>query len=108
YDHFAGQLDVAWLPAVGRHGWILLTKDKNIRRRQLEVDAILNSGVRAFVVTAAGLTGDDTAALLVRAMRKVYRICHQRGPFIYNITATGLVTQISNRTLRRRAQGKPA
>lgn len=104
YDHFAGVPDIEWLPRVGASGWILLTKDKNIRRRQLEVDAILNSGVRAFVVTAIGLHREDLARLVLRAMPKIQRICQQRGPFIFNITASGVVSQISNRKLRRRAR----
>ena len=103
YEHFSGLRDVEWLPPVGERHWILLTKDKNIRRRQLEVDAILNTGVRAFVVTATELHREEMATLLLRAMPKIQRICQQRGPFIFNITASGLVSQISNRTLRRRA-----
>lgn len=70
------------------------------------VDAILNAGVRAFVVTAVGLRREDMAQLLLRAMPKVHLICQQRGPFIFNITASGVVSQISNRTLRRRARSK--
>ena len=104
YEHFSGLRDVEWLPPVGERRWILLTKDKNIRRRQLEVDAILNTGVRAFVVTATELHREEMATLLLRAMPKIQRICQQRGPFIFNITASGLVSQISNRTLRRRAR----
>lgn len=103
YDHFAGMQDVDWLPRVGTNEWVLLTKDKNIRRRQLEVDVILNSGVRAFVVTAVGLHREDLAKLLLSAMPKIQRICLQRGPFIFNVTASGVVSQISNRKLRRRA-----
>lgn len=108
YDYFAGMQDVEWLPRVGANRWILLTKDKNIRRRQLEVDAILNSGVRAFVVTAIGLHREDLAKLVLMVMPKIQRICQQRGPFIFNITASGVVSQISNRKLRRRAsKGRP-
>lgn len=103
YDYFAGMPDVEWLPKVGASGWILLTKDKNIRRRQLEVDAILNSGVRAFVVTAVGLHRNDLAKLILRVMPKIHRICQRDGPFIFNITASGVLSQISNRKLRRRA-----
>lgn len=106
FDEFAGVADVSWLPAIGERRWVLLTKDKNIRKNQLEVDAILNAGVRAFVITAANLHRDAMAQLISRAMRKIYRICHQRGPFIFNITGTGLVTQVSNRKLRRRAKGR--
>ena len=103
FNEFAGVADVEWLPVIGERHWILITKDKNVRKNQLEVDAILNAGVRAFVVTAANLHRDDMARLLCSAMRKIYRICHQRGPFIFNITASGQVTQVSNRKLRRRA-----
>jgi hypothetical protein len=77
-----------------------------ISRNQLEIEAILNAGVRAFVITAVGLHRDEQIALLRRVMTKLYRICHQRGPFIFNITQSGLVTQISNGTLRRRARGR--
>ena len=106
FDEFAGVADIRWLPAIGERRWVLLTKDKNVRKNQLEVDAILNAGVRAFVVTAANIHRDAMATLISRAMRKIYRICHRGGPFIFNITATGLVTQVSNRKLRRRAQGR--
>lgn len=95
-----------FLPIVGENRWVFLTKDKHVRRNQLEVDAILNSGLRAFVLTAAGLGGDEQAAVFVRAMRKIVRICRQRGPFVYNLTRTGLITQVSNRRLRRRARGR--
>ena len=108
YDHFPGAQDVEFLPAIGAQGWILLTKDRAIRRRQLEIDAILNSGVRAFVLTATDLPRGDQAQVFVRAMRKIHKICRQRGPFIFNITRMGQFNQISNRTLRRRARGKPA
>jgi hypothetical protein len=42
--------------------------------------------------------------LLRRVMPKLYRICHQRGPFIFNITRSGTVSQISNLRLLRRAR----
>ena len=57
FEFFSGLQDIEWLPPVGERRWILLTKDKHIRRRQLEVDAILNAGVRAFVVTATEGSG---------------------------------------------------
>jgi site-specific recombinase XerC len=78
-------------------------KDKNIRRNQLEVEAILNAGVRAFVVTATNLNHQQIADLVSTAIPKIARISQQKGPFVYNITSTGIVSQISRRTLRRRA-----
>jgi PIN like domain len=104
-DHFRGSKDEEWLPAVGDAHWVVITKDQNIRRNQLEIDAILNAGVRAFVVTAGGMHRENQVGLLLRVMPKICRICHQRGPFIFNITGSGLVTQVSNRKLRRRSKG---
>ena len=48
-----GTLDVDWLPEVGARGWILITKDKNIRKRETELRALKQAGVRAFVLTAS-------------------------------------------------------
>ncbi len=57
---------------------MLLTKDKDIRRRPLEIEAILNARVRAFVLTATE-------------------------PFIFNITRMGYFAELSKRGLDRRA-----
>jgi len=106
-EYFRGTADRAWLPAVGAAQWVVITNDQNIRRNQLEIDAIFNAGVRAFVITAGGMHVEEQIELLLRAMPKIYRICHQRGPFIYTITRSGIVSRISNRTLRRRARQTP-
>jgi hypothetical protein len=107
FDHFPGVLDVDWLPAIGREGWVLLTKDKDIRRRPLEVEAILNSRVRAFVLVATVLSREEQAALFIGAMRKIHRICARPGPFIFNITTMGHLSQIPERVLTRRARRRP-
>jgi hypothetical protein len=104
FDEFAGVPDVIWLPIIGERRWILLTKDKNIRRNQLEIAAFLNAGVRAFVITAANINRDALTELVRRSMRKIHRICRQRGPFIYNITGSGTITQVSRRALKRRSR----
>jgi hypothetical protein len=104
FDEFAGKPDVEFLPIIGERQWVLITKDKNVRRNQLEVEAILNSDVRAFVVTAANFNHEQIAQLVLKAMPKITRISRQQGPFVYNITASGIVSQIPHRTLRRRAR----
>jgi hypothetical protein len=91
---------------LGERQWVLLTKDKNVRRNQLEVEAILNAGVRAFVITATNLNHQQIADLVSKAIPKIARLSRQRGPSVYNITSTGIVSQISRRTLRRRAVGR--
>ena len=81
----------------------MLTKDKDIRKNRLEVEAILNSGVKAFVLTATGLRKEDHAAIFLSAMPKIIRICRQRGPFIFNVTRMGNLSRISlrNQTSKR-------
>jgi hypothetical protein len=53
--HFPGIPDVDWLPRVGQERWVLLTKDKDIRRRPIEVEALLAGRVTAFVLTVTDL-----------------------------------------------------
>ncbi|MBX7113365.1 MAG: hypothetical protein K1X64_03445 [Myxococcaceae bacterium] len=51
-DHFAQDCqDVDWLPVVGALGWIVLTRDQNIRRNNLEREAFQRAGARVFVLT---------------------------------------------------------
>jgi len=106
FDEFAGRTDVEFLPIIGERQWVLVTKDKNVRRNQLEVSAILNAGVRAFVVTASALNHQQISDLVSGVMPKIARICHQKGPFVFNITATGTMSQIPRKTLERRARGQ--
>jgi hypothetical protein len=76
---------------VGREGWVVLTKDGEIRRRPNERDALLSSGTRAFVLTAGQLTGPMMAELLVEQMPRVERhLRKNRGPYICAITRTGI------------------
>jgi hypothetical protein len=106
FDEFAGKPDVEFLPIIGERHWVLITKDKNVRRNQLEVEAILNSDVRAFVITAATLNHEQIAQLVLKTMPRIIRISQQQGPFVYNITASGIVSRIPHRTLRRRARAR--
>ena len=106
-DHFpAGTRDVDWLPIVGAKEWVVLTKDRHIRRRQLEIDALTNARVRAFVLTAADLTGAEQAAVFVKALPRIERICRAtRGPIIGAIGESGGISMLRlprRRRLRRR------
>lgn len=50
----AGAADTAWLPIVGHAGPVVLTRDKRIRSRPLERQALLAHGVRACFLTSGG------------------------------------------------------
>jgi hypothetical protein len=46
------------LGALAGTDMIVLTKDKNIRRRPLEAEALIASGLQVFVLVSTDLTGD--------------------------------------------------
>jgi hypothetical protein len=87
--------DADWLPVIAARGWAILTKDKALRRRRLENDAILTAGAGAFVLTAGGLGGEAIADAFARALPKMVRVWHTRTrPFLATVTAQGLVSVI--------------
>ena len=90
-EHFPkGTPDDVWLTEAGRRGWVVLTRDKRIRYRQLERLALQAAKVRAFVFTGGNVTGSDTAAILVGALRHLERIARaDAGPFIYHLGRSG-------------------
>lgn len=85
-----GVVDELWLTEAGKNGWIVLTRDKRIRYRKLERDALQAANVRAFVFTGGNVTARETGAILARALRKMDRICQSvPGPFIYHLGRSG-------------------
>ncbi len=69
-DHFPSDTpDDRWLQVAGSTDWIVLTKDKAIRRNELERRTLLESGVRAFVLVARrNLLGEEIGAAFVTAL----------------------------------------
>ncbi len=95
-DHFPhDQDDADWLPIVGHRGWLVLTKDKAIRRRELEMQALMGAGVGAFILTATGLDGPSMASAFVAALPTMTRYAHTRvRPFVASVTAIGRVSML--------------
>lgn len=90
-----GTLDVEWLPKVGAAGWILLTKDQNIRRHPLEMRAFMESRVRAFVLTAGNLTGEEQAHVFGEAIPAMKRLIKRvPAPFIARVSKESSVQLI--------------
>lgn len=96
----SGTPDEEWLPVVGRKGWVLVTKDKRIRRRAGELRAFVNARVVAFAITAGGLSGASQAELFRKALPKILRQIRRirkdrRGEaYIAHVTARSAVQEI--------------
>lgn len=88
--------DEVWLAEAGRQGWIVLTKDKQIRYREVEVRTLLEARVRAFILTAKGdLTGAEVGQIFVQAMPAIKKLCRTRPPpFIARVSRVGKVSLV--------------
>lgn len=65
-DHFAQDArDEDWIPDVASRGWVILTKDKNIRRNWGEREALIASHARIFTLPSGNMRGVEMAELLV-------------------------------------------
>lgn len=95
-DHFAPDApDVKWIPEVAHRGWVLITKDQNIRRNPVERAAYQSTRLRGFVVTAGSLSGKELAALLGRSLDGMVRRAHGRpGPFLFALSANGIFSRL--------------
>ncbi len=86
---------------VGRERWVVLTKDRRIRYRNLERRALMQAGVAAFILTAGDLTGEEMAGVFVAALPTMKRFLAMHDPpFIAAITRGGrasLILDSSNR-----------
>jgi PIN like domain len=95
-SHFADNTpDPDWLSHVGQQGWIVLMKDKHIRSRPHERQALLYAGVRAFVLVAGNIGGREMGESFVKALPAMYALLKQRDTsFIAQITRQGRISTI--------------
>ena len=88
----SGTKDEVWLREVGANGWVLLTKDSKIRYRRNEIQALLSSKGRSFVLVSSNLPGPEIAEIFVKALGGMKRLCgRQRAPFIGHVHKNGSV-----------------
>lgn len=95
-DHFPGDKpDPDWIPEVGRREWVLITKDRNIRRNPLERAAYESAKLRGFIVTGKDMDGKELAELLVRSLPgMVRRVADRKGPLLFTISRGGTFTKL--------------
>ncbi len=96
-DRFAkGTEDRIWLEWAGANRRVVLTRDKRIRYRRLELLALQAARVRAFVFTGGNVGMKDTGTILVDALARIERIARKDlGSFIYHIGKSGRPIRMS-------------
>lgn len=79
-DHFAPDApDDAWLPEVGRRGWIVLTHDQRIRYKSNERDAVMSNGIAMFVLIGT-VSFPELAHAFLASRRRVEAFLERNSP----------------------------
>jgi len=86
-----GTDDVDWIPEVAARGWIVVGRDKKIRKRPAEKAALVNFPLRKLVLTAAGqLSVWEQLRVLVAQWDKIEELSRQPPPWMYAVTKKGV------------------
>ena len=93
-DHFEDdEDDMVWLPEVCRREWVIISHDQF---NELERQAIRYAGGRAFLIVRGDATGEQKAAMVTGAMRRMLRILKSTpAPFIARVYRSNRVNLIS-------------
>ena len=92
HQHFAPAApDEEWLEVAGRESWVVLTRDKHIRRRPAELEAFQTHQVTVFVLAAGNASTAETAELITRLYDKIQRLAAQaKPPVMVSVTRSGI------------------
>jgi hypothetical protein len=84
--------DSEWLGIAGQQDWAVIVKDRKIRTRRWERQALIQAGVRSFCMTAAGnYTKWQTLQLLAHRWDAIEEVATtEAGPYIYSVTQAGV------------------
>jgi predicted nuclease of predicted toxin-antitoxin system len=90
--------DVDSLKIVGERNWVVLTKDKKIASRPLELLAVAQGDVRLFALVDGDVRGVVVAQAFVNALENMQRFIRgNQAPFIAKVYQSGLVKPCKNK-----------
>lgn len=90
--------DEVWLKHAGDARWIVITRDKRIRRRPNEIRAFVENRVIAFFLAAGDASAQDTALLVTKLHRRIVgRARSAHPPAMFSITMGGVISPIRMR-----------
>ncbi|HEV8682312.1 MAG TPA: hypothetical protein VGS09_06005, partial [Actinomycetota bacterium] len=87
-----GDKDKDWLPIVGENDWVVIMRDKRMRWRSWELEALREAGLRVFSLRRAGnYTRWEVVTLLARFWPGIEATAEaEAGPYVYSVTQAGL------------------
>jgi len=82
--------DELWIPEVTRAGLVIITRDSKIMDRVAEIDAVIASRARMFVITShSQLDLWDEVRIVAAQWSTMIRRRERPGPFVDSITLSG-------------------
>jgi predicted nuclease of predicted toxin-antitoxin system len=84
--------DADWLRAAGENDWVVIKRDKKIRTRPGERQALLTAGVRTFCLTGAGnYSRWKVLQLLATRWDRIEELASSvEGPYVHSVTQAGV------------------
>jgi len=87
--------DEDWLRAVKDNGWVILTRDKNIRYKANEHRALVDAGLFMLVLTQGGLSAEETARIVTQAYPEICKVLAKSSPpAIFSLTRAAEVNPL--------------
>ena len=87
--------DGQWIREVTTRGWIILTRDKHIRRNPLERAAFLSARARVFNIRNGGANVAAVALAIDLAATQMHKVIRtQSAPYIVGVSMSGKLTFI--------------
>ena len=85
--------DEEWLGEAGRRGWAVLTKDKAVRRNELELAAIIAGHVACFSLGQGNLKAAQMALAFITARPRMEKALRRfEPPMTASVTSSGHVS----------------
>lgn len=83
--------DIDWIPRVAKAGWLIITRDANIRVHKAEIDAVIDSGARLVALAGQDATNRwNQLELVMTRWRDIEKLAELPGPFVYAAYRTAL------------------
>jgi hypothetical protein len=92
YPNADNLADEVWLKEVGEKGWFVITRDRSIQTRHLEIAASIAAGVGMFVFLGGNVKRDEMAEILVSILPEIEKLALEtERPFLFRIQKSGKI-----------------
>jgi hypothetical protein len=80
-----GVADTEWIADAASRNWPVLMKDKRIRHRSAEIEAVVRHQAKCFVITRGDLASADMVRRFITNKQAIFRTVELPGPYIYSV-----------------------